>query len=384
MKTTQKSLLNVMLLCMILIGVVLIPTKVYASSNSDFIIENGVLKEYKGNDADVVIPEGVTFIDVYAFGDGDDDLQYIKSITLPSTLSEVDSGIGFAYDFNAFWGPNLQNIYVNKDNPYFSSDNGILYNKNQTTLIRYPRGRYNMASIPQTVKIIYKGAFSGCCIKDFKMPNSITHIGQGSFAYLNAYYNGKASKKYLLNIIIPESITQIDSGAFYDAGIKNIALPQKITALPDFIFADCQNLATVTIPKTVKKIGYGAFQGRASKIATIKGYKSSYAQKYAKKNNIKFVAVTNTDYASLLKKTKATSKLTINKKKNASIKVTLPKDLSSKDVTITYKSRNTKIATVSPKGKVTAKNKKGTTKITITVKDKYGNKKAITTKITVK
>jgi hypothetical protein len=385
MNTKKKNKLNFMVLCIAFFSMILIPSKALASNNNDYVIQDGVLKEYKGSEADIVIPEGVTSIDVNAFGNSDEDMQFIKSITIPSSLTTLDNGFGFAYCYNALWCPNLQNIYVNANNPSFSSVDGILYDKNQTTLIRYPRGRNKMASIPDTVKSIYKGAFSMCYIKDFKFPSSINQIGTGGFAYLNEVndYNGK-SKSDLLSIVIPNSVNQIADSAFYGAGLKNIVLPQKITSLPDYIFADCQNLSTVTIPKTVKKIGYGAFQGTAAKTATIKGYKNSYAQKYAKKNNIKFIAVTNTDYGSLLKKAKATSKLVINRKKSSSIKVTLPKDLSSKDVTITYKSSNTKIVTVSKKGKVTAKNKKGTTNITVTLKDVYGNKKTITTKITVK
>ena len=57
--------------------------------------------------------------------------------------------------------------------------------------------------------------------------------------------------------------------------------------IPDYAFADCGDLKTVTIPKSVKKIGYGIFQTHEKNV-TIKGYKGSYAQSYAKKNNIKF------------------------------------------------------------------------------------------------
>ena len=37
------------------------------SNTSDFVIENGVLKEYKGSGGNVVVPEGVTSIGDEAF-----------------------------------------------------------------------------------------------------------------------------------------------------------------------------------------------------------------------------------------------------------------------------------------------------------------------------
>lgn len=94
---------------------------------------------------------------------------------------------------------------------------------------------------------------------------------------------------------------------------------------------------------------------------------------------------------SILSKAKVTSSISINKGKSKSIKVTLPTGFNKvtkysgnpADVKVTFKSSNKKIATVSSSGKVTGK-KKGTVKITVTMKIKDGAKKTVTTKVTVK
>ena len=55
------------------------------SKSNDFVIENGVLKEYKGTDADVVIPEGVTKIGDSAFY----ACQSIESIVVPKGVTRI-------------------------------------------------------------------------------------------------------------------------------------------------------------------------------------------------------------------------------------------------------------------------------------------------------
>jgi len=59
-----------------------------------------------------------------------------------------------------YFPPNLQNVYVNKDNPMFSSDNGVLLNKNMTELIYYPEGRTASSyTVPESVTRIRDHAF---------------------------------------------------------------------------------------------------------------------------------------------------------------------------------------------------------------------------------
>ncbi|MDD7521608.1 MAG: Ig-like domain-containing protein [Lachnoclostridium sp.] len=97
------------------------------------------------------------------------------------------------------------------------------------------------------------------------------------------------------------------------------------------------------------------------------------------------------DKTSTLSKAKATSSISVTKGKSQTIKITLPTGFTKvtkysgnpADVKVTFKSSNPKVATVSSSGKVTGK-KKGTAKITVTMQIKNGAKKTVTTKVTVK
>ena len=89
MSKIKRNMVNVLFFCMVLIGVFLIPQITYAQ-DSDFVIENGVLKEYKGHSKNVVIPNGVTTIDMNIFGDTDQDSDFIETITIPSSVKKLN------------------------------------------------------------------------------------------------------------------------------------------------------------------------------------------------------------------------------------------------------------------------------------------------------
>jgi hypothetical protein len=296
MNTKKKNKLNFMVLCIAFISIMLIPSKAFASSDSDFVIENGVLKEYKGSDASVTIPDNVVEIGMQAF-----------------------------------------------------SNNSVLEN----------------ISIPTSVKRVETSAFSYCTkLKNVVIPNSVTYLGGSVFLGCT--------------------------------NLEEVVLSNKVDTLRGWLFVECKNLKKVVVPASVKHISYyeiPPFEGFKIDMPKliVYGNSGSYIQKYCKKQGIPFKII-GKDYSALLDKIKVTSKLNISKSTNKTIKVTIPKGLKKVSkftgeegqVKITYKTSNKKIATVNSKGKVTAKNKKGTVKILVTITDVYGSKKTITTKITVK
>ncbi len=79
----------------------------------------------------------------------------------------------------------------------------------------------------------------------------VTHIGY------NAFYNCTA----LAEIQIPETVTSIEAGAFYQSAIKEIQLPQSITELSGALFAFCPNLESIVIPDSVETIASNVFLG---------------------------------------------------------------------------------------------------------------------------
>jgi len=101
---------------------------------------------------------------------------------------------------------------VDAENPHYTSENGVLYNKSKTVLVRVPT-EYDIANIaiPQTVTVIGEGAFSGCTMGAFIVPPTITKIGKEAFAYC----------KKFKSIFIPKSVKTVGEKAFeYDNTVQ--------------------------------------------------------------------------------------------------------------------------------------------------------------------
>lgn len=150
----------------------------------------------------VVIPEGMTSIGVRAFG----ACYGLTSVTIPKSVTSIGEP--------AFSGC-LNNIFVDEGNASYSSVDGVLFNKDQTTLIAYPANRADTAyKIPEGVTSIGNWAFQTCWyLTDVTIPESMTSIGNYAFAWsdeLNA-------------ITIAKSVTSIGKGAFsYCTGLKDV------------------------------------------------------------------------------------------------------------------------------------------------------------------
>ena len=86
MKQVKKFLCGVLMVCMILAGINGAPQNVNAATE-DFVIENGVLIEYKGAGGKVVIPDGVTEIADHVFYYNDT----VTSITIPASVTMCGS-----------------------------------------------------------------------------------------------------------------------------------------------------------------------------------------------------------------------------------------------------------------------------------------------------
>ena len=123
----------------------------------------------------------------------------LTSIVIPSSVTSIDE--------SAFWGcSSLTSINVSDDNNNYSSIDGVLYNKNKTTLINYPYGKLeNIFVIPSSVTSIGYGAFLYCSsLTSIVIPSSVTSIGRNAFSYCSS----------LTSIVIPDSVTSIGRNAF--------------------------------------------------------------------------------------------------------------------------------------------------------------------------
>ena len=174
-----------------------------ATDNSAFTyVNHGDSIEITGFDnsiSDVVIPSEIEGLPVTAISVGAFYLSTITSIEVPdsvtsigemaflgcTSLKSVKLSTGVAkIDKNAFGSCSaLQEIQVAKDNPNFSSLNGVLYSKKQDTLVIYPAAKTDAAYIiPSGVTSVAMYAFSeNPYLETLTIPNSLIKVGDSAF-----------------------------------------------------------------------------------------------------------------------------------------------------------------------------------------------------------
>lgn len=295
----------------------------------NFLIEDGELVRYQGEDENVVvprgivsigdrafsyctsissidIPEGVITIGKYAF----ERCTNLVSVKLPTTLTTIKGG--------AFEGCiNLADIKLPES---VTSIGGSTFADCKSL---------SQIEIPEGVNSIAEYMFIGCSsLENIKIPKHIVNIG--SCAFINTkwledrrkvdplviingvLYDGKTCKG---DVVISGSVKSIGQGAFSGCatlkrvkilnGVKNIGewsfagcrnmenveIPESVTTIGDSAFYYCEKLTALQIGKNVTKIFNDAFKGCDA--LTIYCIKNSEAESYAKKNHIAYQYVSN-------------------------------------------------------------------------------------------
>jgi len=161
----------------------------------------------------VTMPAQLSYIDDDAFS----GCSNLSSFTIPSSVTSIGS--------YAFEG--CQWIDVASNNPYFSSVDGVLFDKHQKELLQCSNSKTSYV-IPSTVDSLAWGAFGSC------------------------------SK--LTSITIPSTIKTIPAVTFTDCtALDSIIIPSSITTIGPQSFFNCNSLKSITIPATVKKIESAVF-----------------------------------------------------------------------------------------------------------------------------
>jgi len=124
-------------------------------------------------------------------------------------------------------------------NSAYSSVNGVLFNKSQTTLIQCPEGKANSYAVPNTVTNVGDGAFGGCgSLTNVILGNSVTSIGD------RAFY----SCFRLTSVTIGNSVASIGSQAFYQCiSLSSVAIPSSVTSIGLVAFGFCTSLTAITV-----------------------------------------------------------------------------------------------------------------------------------------
>ena len=220
----------------------------------------------------------------------------LTSIIIPDSVTSIGD--------HAFYNC-LTSITVSENNKYFSSLNGVLFNKDKTDLITYPIGNERTEyTIPDSVTSIGNFAFYNCSsLTSITIPDSVASIGN------SAFYNCSS----LTNIKLPDVIDIISGNTFRDcSSLLNIIIPDSVTSIKECAFYNCSNLTSITIPDSVASIENSAFYNCTSlksitlnnpdceisndkdtipETAVICGYENSTAQAYAERYYKRFVAI---------------------------------------------------------------------------------------------
>lgn len=184
------------------------------------------------------------------------DCKSLVSITLPDSMTSLGN-----YAFDGCKG--LIAINASKNNSNYTSLDGVLYDKNGTTLIQCPEGKASI-TIPEQVSSIADAAFSRCTnLTSMIIPNGVTNIGSGAFSNCIS----------LTSITIPNSVTSIGDYIFqWCVELKSITIPTNLKSISRFAFLSCWKLSSVTISDGVTRINEGAFAACKSLVSiTIPG-----------------------------------------------------------------------------------------------------------------
>ena len=196
----------------------------------------------------ITIPNSVTSLGNFAFA----YCVSLQEFFIPASVSDIGTGL-----FSQCGS--IENYTVDKENKYYSSTEGILFNRDKSTIIAYPSYRSSSYTIPATVESIGDYAFSESRLSSIFIPPTIKSIGKYAFEYSN-----------IKNINFSNSIAIIETGTFsYCKFLKSVMIPNSVKSIESMAFYYCEDLMNVTISDSVSKIGSSAFAGDF-RIGTIK------------------------------------------------------------------------------------------------------------------
>ena len=253
---------------------------------------------------DVVIPEKVTYNNIEYTVRGIESEAFrncrnLTSLQLPSTLIHISSS-SFANcvqlaEINlpkAFWGfessafneSSFTAINVDEDNPDFTSEDGVLYDKNMTKVLAFPTKKTGSYRVPSTVTSLSTSVVNNVSINELIIPASVTEIkGNNSMMYYgttnegikklviedgdteleigqgtnsiglyddyNTYINGYTMFNRVENLYLGRNIKHSNSTNLCFAGspLTNIEIGAKVTRFPKYSFVSCYGIQKINV-----------------------------------------------------------------------------------------------------------------------------------------
>lgn len=294
----------------------------------------------------------------------------LESVTIPASVTSIGK--------DAFgWCPSLEAITVDNTNLSFSSDdNGVLFNKEKTELIKFPNNSSKVSySIPDTVTFLADNSFENCYkLRYITIPSGVVSIGDGVFFNcglesitvdsVNQNYSsdgaGALFTKDKTELIqyparstnkgynVPDGVATISEYAFHNNQIiESISLPDSVTAVENGAFSHCGSLEYVHFGKNISKIGEDVVSGSTYICSDTE---NCYAKEYANSNGIEFAVCSGHSVEGI---TVSEAEITITNKSNRQLSATVTPN-SATDKNVTWSSSNSDVASVDENGLVTA------------------------------
>lgn len=292
------------------------PEKTYKSGDytvSDF--KGGIcINKYSGSEKNIKIPEDidgkkVVSISGYysdegfisAFNDAD-----ITSLLIPSSVEYI-SCLSLRYL------EKLQNITVEDDNPYYSSVDSILYSKDKTVVLLVP------TDYPKS-ELVFPDALTNVGLWSMDWAENVKSVKFGKSLQKTLNFSNYDLESWhfpykIENIEVSEDNPNFCSknGVLYNKNMTELicypfAKPDEEYVLPDTVInidednralTDTKYLKILTVHKNIKKLDFEYFEGESyeggydppTSITTIKGYKGTAAERFAKDNALEFIAL---------------------------------------------------------------------------------------------
>lgn len=200
----------------------------------------------------------------------------LATLTLPKNVSELPG---------VFSGcTSLKEVIVDPENPYFTSIDGVLYDKAQTIILFYPQNKSNSSFvIPESVTTISDGVFRGNKnLKSVTIGKNVSKIGDGAFMecrYLSeiifaagdngaasleigayAFYKCGNSSYSKFSVELPARTTKAGEYAFAEMSyLSAITLNEGLEEISDYMLYYDERITAINIPASVKTIGEEAF-----------------------------------------------------------------------------------------------------------------------------
>ncbi|MBJ8325755.1 transglutaminase domain-containing protein [Streptococcus pacificus] len=207
----------------------------------------------------------------------------LKKIILGENVKHFESA---ALDFES-----LETIEVSSKNQWYSAKEGVLFSKDLSTIVYYPKNKKETSfTIPKETKSYDEK-------QTFQNPNLTSFIveeGNPNFSSYQGVLLNKEQTKLLTvaegatEATIPGSVLLDNIALSFKPNLKTVTLEEGITTIPDYVFNGSNHLITVNIPDSVTTINKDAFYGIPTKQLTLVGSEDSKAKEFAQQHKIAF------------------------------------------------------------------------------------------------